>query len=86
VSGGRGSAVSPRRAIIWRWKAAGASEGILDSFLNEYQPQGPTEQQLVRTLANNSWHLDRVNRLEEALFTNADETSRSTPKCARSPA
>src|SRR5690348_1353723 len=45
----------------------------LGSFLNEYKPQGPTEQQLVRTLANNSWHLDRVNRLEEALFTNADE-------------
>jgi hypothetical protein len=45
----------------------------LDSFLNEYQPQGPTEQQLVRTLASNSWHLDRVNRLEEALFTHADE-------------
>src|SRR5690348_4252770 len=43
------------------------------SFLNEYQPQAPTEQQLVRTLANNSWHLDRVNRLEEAPFTNADE-------------
>jgi len=45
----------------------------LDSLLNEYQPQGPTEQQLVRTLASNSWHLDRVNRLEEALFTHADE-------------
>ena len=45
----------------------------LDSFVNEYQPQGPTEQQLVRTLANNSWHLDRVNRLEEALFTHPDE-------------
>jgi hypothetical protein len=45
----------------------------LDTFLNEYQPQGPTEQQLVRTLANNSWQLDRVNRLEQALFTHSDE-------------
>jgi len=45
----------------------------LDTFLDEYQPQGPTEQQLVRTLANNSWQLDRVNRLEQALFTHSDE-------------
>ena len=45
----------------------------LDTFLDEYQPQGPTEQQLVRTLANNSWQLDRVNRLEQALFTHSHE-------------
>jgi len=61
------------KAIVLPSEDSGAFQRHLDSFLTEYQPQGPTEQQLVRTLANNSWHLDRVNRLEEALFTHADE-------------
>jgi len=61
------------KAILLTSDDPTAFQRRLDSFLNEYQPQGPTEQQLVRTLANNSWHLDRVNRLEEALFTHADE-------------
>ena len=61
------------KAIMLPSDDPAAFQRHLDSFVNEYQPQGPTEQQLVRTLANNSWHLDRVNRLEEALFTHPDE-------------
>src|SRR5690349_20017554 len=61
------------RAILLPSDDPAAFQRHLDSFVNEYQPQGPTEQQLVRTLANNSWHLDRVNRLEEALFITPDE-------------
>jgi len=61
------------KAILLPSDDAAAFQRHLHSFLNEYQPQGPTEQQLVQTLANNSWHLDRVNRLEETLFTRAGE-------------
>jgi len=61
------------KAILLPSDDPGAFLRHLDSFLNEYQPQGTTEQELVKTLANNSWHLDRVNRLEEALFTHQDE-------------
>ena len=41
-------------------------------FLNEYQPQGPTERQLVQDLIDTSWRLNRVPSLEAELLSSAD--------------
>jgi len=39
------------------------------SFVNEYKPQGPTEQHLVQTLADTAWRQNRVSALETNLLT-----------------
>jgi len=41
----------------------------LKSFVDEYQPQGATETQLVQTLADTSWRHNRVAFLEARLLT-----------------
>ena len=38
-------------------------------FLNEYQPQGPTELQLVQDLIDTSWRLNRVPAIEAELLS-----------------
>jgi hypothetical protein len=38
-------------------------------FVNEYQPQGATETQLVQSLADAAWRLNRVSALETNLLT-----------------
>ncbi len=40
-------------------------------FLDEYQPQGPTEHQLVQELVDTSWRLNRVPGLESDLLARA---------------
>ena len=39
------------------------------AFFDEYQPQGATETQLVQTLADTAWQLNRVPALEANLFS-----------------
>ena len=41
----------------------------IQSFVNEYRPQGPTETQLVQSLADAAWRLNRVAVLETNLLT-----------------
>jgi hypothetical protein len=41
----------------------------IQSFVNEYQPQGATETQLVQALADAAWRLNRVSVLETNLLT-----------------
>jgi hypothetical protein len=41
----------------------------LNSFTDEYQPQGATESHLVQALADTSWRLNRVAALETNLLT-----------------
>ena len=41
----------------------------VQSFVNEYHPQGPTETQLVQSLADAAWRLNRVAVLETNLLT-----------------
>jgi len=41
----------------------------LESFTNEYAPQGATEAHLVQALADTSWRLNRVAALETNLLT-----------------
>jgi len=44
-----------------------------DEFFNEYQPEGSTEKQLVRELADTSWRLNRVPAIEAALLQRASD-------------
>ncbi len=46
-----------------------AYELHLESFTNEYNPQGATEANLVQALADASWRLNRVAALETNLLT-----------------
>ena len=39
------------------------------SFLNEYQPKGATETQLVQSLLDTSWQLNRASAVETNLFS-----------------
>src|ERR1700722_339564 len=41
----------------------------IQSFVDEYQPQGATESQLVQALADAAWRLNRVSVLETNLLT-----------------
>jgi hypothetical protein len=43
----------------------------LQQFLDEYQPQTPTEQQLTQELANTAWRLNRIPLLEAQLLARA---------------
>ena len=38
-------------------------------FLTEYQPQGPTEHQLVQTISDTAWRLNRIASLENNLLS-----------------
>jgi hypothetical protein len=44
-----------------------------DEFFKEYQPEGSTEKQLVRELADTSWRLNRVPAIEAALLQRASD-------------
>ena len=46
-----------------------AYQSHLESFTDEYDPQGATEANLVQALADTSWRLNRVAALEANLFT-----------------
>ncbi len=52
----------------------------LAQFLDEYQPQGPTETQLVHELIDTSWRLNRIPALETELLTRA--ANPPTPEAA----
>jgi hypothetical protein len=43
----------------------------VQSFTDEYHPQGPTEQHLVQAIADASWRLNRVAALETNILTMA---------------
>jgi hypothetical protein len=45
-----------------------AYEAHVKSFQDEYQPQGATEAQLVKSLADTSWRLNRVASFEATLL------------------
>jgi hypothetical protein len=45
----------------------------IQSFVNEYHPQGPTESQLVQSLADTAWRQNRAAALETNLITLALE-------------
>ena len=46
-----------------------AYQAHVQAFVTEYQPQGATETQLVQSLADAAWRLNRVSALETNLLT-----------------
>jgi len=46
-----------------------AHQRHVDNFVNEYNPKGPTESQLVQSLADTAWRQNRVAALENNLLT-----------------
>ncbi len=43
--------------------------GVLESLIDEFQPQGPLEEQLVERVAACMWRLRRLYRVEAEIFT-----------------
>ena len=61
------------KAILLPNEDPEAYQRHIDTFMNEYKPANPAELTQVTNLANMSWLLQRVDRLELALFSEFDE-------------
>ncbi len=48
--------------------------GVLESIIDEFQPQGPLEEQLVERVAACMWRLRRLYRVEAGIFTHESLT------------
>ena len=61
------------KAIVLPDEDPEAYKRHLDSFMNQFKPDNAAELAQVRKLAHASWHLDRIARIEELLFSEFDE-------------
>ena len=61
------------KAIVLPGEDPAAYQRHIDSYMNEYKPATPAELQQVHFLADTSWQLQRVGRLENKLFSPFDE-------------
>ena len=61
------------KAIVLPDEDPAAYQRHIDSYLKEFQPVGEAELQQVHFLADTSWQLQRVGRLEITLFSPFDE-------------
>jgi len=61
------------RAIVLPTEDPAAFEKHTQRFLDEYQPKTPTETELVKALAGATWHLHRIDRIENALFSETQQ-------------
>ena len=61
------------RAIVLPTEDPAAFQLHTQAFLDEYQPQGATENALVQALAGATWHLSRIDRIENALFSDTQQ-------------
>ena len=59
------------RTVVLPSEGLAAYRRLTQEFVDEYQPQGPTEKQLVQELAAAAWRLNRVPALEDDLFARA---------------
>src|SRR5579864_8416319 len=57
------------RAIVLPTEDPAAFQLHTQQLLDEYQPKTPTETQLVKVLAGAYWHLNRIDHIENALFS-----------------
>jgi hypothetical protein len=51
-----------------------AFDALLEAYRAEHQPQGPTADFLVQTLAQSQWKLDRIARLEAKVLAKEPDT------------
>ncbi|HYL74473.1 MAG TPA: hypothetical protein VEU96_09725 [Bryobacteraceae bacterium] len=63
------------RAIVLPTEDPAAFESHIQKLLDEYQPKTPTEADLVKALAGATWHLHRIDKIEIALFSEAQQDS-----------
>ena len=63
------------RAIVLPTEDPAAFQLHTQQLLDEYQPKTPTETQLVKVLAGAYWHLNRIDHIENALFSEAQQDS-----------
>jgi len=68
------------RTVVLPSEDLAAYQRLTQEFFDEYQPQGPTEKQLVQELAATAWRLNRIPALEADLLARA--TSPPTPESA----
>ena len=61
------------RAIVLPTEDPAAFQLHTQKFLDEYQPKTPSETELVKSLAGATWHLNRIDRIETALFSDAQQ-------------
>ena len=54
--------------LVVRGEDSVAFAGVLENLVDEYQPQGPLEEQLVERVAVCMWRLRRVYRVEAGIF------------------
>jgi hypothetical protein len=59
------------RAVLLPSEDPAAHQRHTQDFFDEYQPQGPTEKQLVQELIDTSWRINRVPALEADLLSRA---------------
>ena len=59
------------QSVLLPNESPGAYQKHVQEFLDEYQPKGPTERQLVQELIDTSWRLNRVPSLEAELLARA---------------
>jgi len=55
-----------------------AYQQLCQKFFDEYKPANVTEATLVQQLADTSWRLNRILQLEDAVLTDATQTSQAT--------
>ena len=59
------------RTVVLPPEDLAAHRRLTQEFFGEYQPQGPTEKQLVQELAATAWRLNRIPALEADLLARA---------------
>jgi hypothetical protein len=68
------------RAVLLRTEDSAAHQRHSKEFFDEYDPQTPTEKQLVQELIDTSWRINRVPALEAEVLSRA--TNPPTPEAA----
>ncbi len=56
------------RTVVLPTEDAAAYDAHLQRFIQQFQPQGPLEEQLVQSLASTAWRLNRIPALEADLL------------------
>jgi hypothetical protein len=68
------------RTVLLPSEDPAAHQSHTQAFFDEYQPQGPTEKQLVQELSDTSWRINRVPALEADVLARA--ANPPTPEAA----
>jgi hypothetical protein len=69
------------RTVLLPSEDAASFEAHVKSYFDEYQPEGIREEELVQSLAETRWRINRVFSLESAIFA----LTGTTPKDADAP-